>query len=148
MKSLVIIYICSSTLDTFPFGCLSLQVSPVFTAPECCLGSSYHGKVADIWAVGVTLYCMILGRCPFVGDSLKDTYDKLTTYNFCIHNPLNLPKELDSELKDLQQGLLCKADHPWVIRDRGPIPWTSCRCNSGSFQKENEMGSKSDTTDT
>ncbi|URE03249.1 hypothetical protein MUK42_20182 [Musa troglodytarum] len=91
---------------------------------------------------------MILGCCPFVGDSFKDTYDKI------VHNPLNLSKELDSELKDLQQGFLCKESVliqyyiPWVIRDCGPIPWTSCRCKSGSFQKENEMGSKYDTTDT
>ncbi|URE03247.1 hypothetical protein MUK42_20182 [Musa troglodytarum] len=72
---------------------------------------------------------MILGCCPFVGDSFKDTYDKVTTYNFC-------------------KSVLIQYYIPWVIRDCGPIPWTSCRCKSGSFQKENEMGSKYDTTDT
>ncbi|WOK93190.1 serine/threonine-protein kinase GRIK1-like [Canna indica] len=124
--------------------------TPVFTAPECCLGSSYHGKVADIWAVGVTLYCMMLGSCPFIGDSLSDTYDKI------LHNPLNFPRGVDPQLKDLLKGLLCKdpaqrmtldaiANHPWVIRDFGPILRTTCRCKNDSFQKENHMGSKSDT---
>ncbi|KAJ9698153.1 hypothetical protein PVL29_007305 [Vitis rotundifolia] len=51
--------------------------TPVFTAPECCLGLTYHGKAADTWAVGVTLYCMVLGQYPFLGDSLQDTYDKV-----------------------------------------------------------------------
>lgn len=89
--------------------------TPVFTAPECCLGRcslslirprevedmcicyfidqcikalscfsftsyagiTYHGRAADTWAVGVTLYCMILGQYPFLGDTLQDTYDKV-----------------------------------------------------------------------
>ena len=51
--------------------------TPVFTAPECCLGITYSGRSADTWAVGVTLYCMILGQYPFLGDTLQDTYDKV-----------------------------------------------------------------------
>ncbi|XP_026665455.1 serine/threonine-protein kinase GRIK2-like isoform X2 [Phoenix dactylifera] len=53
--------------------------TPVFTAPECCLGLTHHGKAADTWAVGVTLYCMVLGQYPFLGDTLQDTYDKVWT---------------------------------------------------------------------
>lgn len=40
-------------------------------------GLTYHGKAADTWAVGVTLYCMILGQYPFLGETLQDTYDKV-----------------------------------------------------------------------
>uniref|UniRef100_A0A2N9HWM0 non-specific serine/threonine protein kinase n=1 Tax=Fagus sylvatica TaxID=28930 RepID=A0A2N9HWM0_FAGSY len=50
--------------------------TPVFTAPECCLGLTYRGKAADTWAVGVTLYCMILGQYPFLGETLQDTYTR------------------------------------------------------------------------
>ncbi|TVU41873.1 hypothetical protein EJB05_15430 [Eragrostis curvula] len=50
--------------------------TPVFTAPECCQGSAYHGRASDTWAVGVTLYCMISGHYPFLGDTLQETYDK------------------------------------------------------------------------
>lgn len=41
------------------------------------LGLTYHGKAADTWAVGVTLYCMVLGKYPFLGETLQDTYDKV-----------------------------------------------------------------------
>ncbi|TVU41848.1 hypothetical protein EJB05_15403 [Eragrostis curvula] len=51
--------------------------TPVFTAPECCQGSAYHGRASDTWAVGVTLYCMISGHYPFLGDTLQETYDKI-----------------------------------------------------------------------
>lgn len=50
----------------------------------CYLGLTYNGKASDTWAVGVTLYCMILGEYPFLGDTLQDTYDRvrntLTSY--------------------------------------------------------------------
>lgn len=40
-------------------------------------GSVYNGKAADTWAVGVTLYCMVLGKYPFLGETLQDTYEKV-----------------------------------------------------------------------
>ncbi|KAG0465727.1 hypothetical protein HPP92_019891 [Vanilla planifolia] len=111
--------------------------TPVFTAPECCIGLTYHGKTADVWAVGVTLYCMVLGYCPFIGDSIQDTYDKI------VHGPLIIPENVDPDLKELLCGLLCKdpsqritlesaAMHPWVVREAGPIPHLSCKCKSGN----------------
>ncbi|KAJ6739566.1 MAP/MICROTUBULE AFFINITY-REGULATING KINASE [Salix koriyanagi] len=117
--------------------------TPVFTAPECCLGVIYHGKAADTWAVGVTLYCMILGQYPFLGETLHDTYDKI------VNNPLVLPDEMNAELKDLLEGLLCKdpalritldavTNHTWVIGDDGPIPEYLCWCKRSSMQKGRE----------
>ncbi|XP_028808051.1 serine/threonine-protein kinase GRIK2 isoform X1 [Neltuma alba] len=107
--------------------------TPVFTAPECCLGLTYNGKAADTWAVGVTLYCMILGEYPFLGDTLQDTYDKI------VNNPLVLPDDLNPQIRNLLEGLLCKdpnhrmtlddvAQHSWVIGDDGPIPEYLCWC--------------------
>ncbi|EPS59917.1 hypothetical protein M569_14888, partial [Genlisea aurea] len=107
--------------------------TPVFTAPECCLGITYHGRTADTWAVGVTLYCFVLGKYPFLGETLQDTYDKI------VNNVVWLPVEMNPLLKDLLEGLLCKdprrrltlddvAKHPWVVGDDGPIPEYVCWC--------------------
>jgi serine/threonine protein kinase len=41
------------------------------------IGVTYHGKAADIWALGCTLYCMVLGRYPFKGETLQSTYEKV-----------------------------------------------------------------------
>ncbi|KAL0369674.1 UNVERIFIED_CONTAM: Serine/threonine-protein kinase GRIK2 [Sesamum angustifolium] len=106
--------------------------TPVFTAPECCLGVTYHGKAADTWALGVTLYCFV-GKYPFLGETLQDTYDKIA------NNPLLLPDEMNPLLKDLLEGLLCKdprqrmtlesvARHAWVVGEEGPIPQYLCWC--------------------
>lgn len=123
--------------------------TPVFTAPECCLGSSYHGKAADTWAVGVTLYCMVLGRYPFLGDTLQDTYDKI------VNNTLYIPDGMNPLLKDLIEGLLCKdperrmtleavSVHAWVIGEEGPIPRYLCWCKRNRSKEEVSNGSAVD----
>lgn len=115
--------------------------TPVFTAPECCLGLTYHGKSADTWAVGVTFYYMVLGQYPFLGDSLHDTYDKI------VNNPISLPDSLNSNLKYLIEGLLSKdpnqrltlqavAEHPWVVGQTGPIPIYLCWCKRIRLEPE------------
>uniref|UniRef100_A0A0D9Y1X5 Protein kinase domain-containing protein n=1 Tax=Leersia perrieri TaxID=77586 RepID=A0A0D9Y1X5_9ORYZ len=122
--------------------------TPVFTAPECCQGLTYHGRAADTWAVGVTLYCMIFGQYPFLGDTLQETYDKI------VNDTVEIPDGMNPQLVDLLERLLCKeviyaswdgciaeprdritlqgaAQHPWVVGDEGPIPEYWCRCGFG-----------------
>ncbi|KAD5803473.1 hypothetical protein E3N88_14833 [Mikania micrantha] len=124
--------------------------TPVFTAPECCLGKSYHGKTADTWAAGVTLYCMIFGQYPFLGDTLQDTYDKI------VNNIVFLPEDMNPLLRNLIVGLLCKdpmqrmtleavALDPWVMGDDGPIPEYLCWCKRNKLQREESAQSKIDT---
>ncbi|KAL5565654.1 hypothetical protein UlMin_028818 [Ulmus minor] len=123
--------------------------TPVFTAPECCLGVTYGGRAADTWAVGVTLYCMVLGQYPFLGDSLQDTYDKI------VNNPLIIPDNMNPELRNLVEGLLCKdpqkrmklsdvAEHSWVIGDNGPIPQHLCWCKRKSLLLLEESNASKD----
>ncbi|KAG5124621.1 hypothetical protein AAZX31_11G174800 [Glycine max] len=123
--------------------------TPVFTAPECILGVKYGGKAADTWAVGVTLYCMILGEYPFLGDTLQDTYDKI------VNNPLVLPNDMNPPLKNLIEGLLSKdprlrmslsdvAEDSWVIGDDGPIPDYLCWCKMKSLGIEDNDESNTD----
>ncbi|XP_020215315.1 serine/threonine-protein kinase GRIK1 [Cajanus cajan] len=115
--------------------------TPVFTAPECIIGLTYGGKAADTWAVGVTLYCMILGEYPFLGDTLQDTYDRI------VNNPLVLPSDMNPQLKSLIEGLLSKdprqrmtlddvAEDIWVIGDHGPISEYLCWCKRKSLGME------------
>lgn len=115
--------------------------TPVFTAPECCLGSTYRGRAADTWAVGVTLYCMVLGQYPFLGETLQDTYDKI------VNNPLILPDDINPQLKNLLEALLHKdpkqriklrgvAEHPWVISEEGPVPEFLCQCKRNKSLRE------------
>ncbi|XP_057834069.1 serine/threonine-protein kinase GRIK2 isoform X2 [Cryptomeria japonica] len=100
--------------------------TPVFTAPECSQGFLYHGKVADIWALGITLYCMVLGQFPFIGETLRETFHKI------VNHPMVVPDNFNTDLADLLNGLLCKDPmrrisldeamrHPWVVKGYGHL---------------------------
>ncbi|KAL8172498.1 hypothetical protein V2J09_024302 [Rumex salicifolius] len=120
--------------------------TPVITAPECCLGLTYRGKAADTWAVGITLYCMVMGKFPFIGETLQDTYDMI------VNDPLHLSNNINPQLRDLLEGLLCKdpkqrltleavAKHPWVIGEEGPLPEFFCWCKQSGSEKSELTGS-------
>jgi serine/threonine protein kinase len=53
--------------------------SPAFMAPELCVArhGEVSGKATDIWSMGITLYCMIFGKTPFVSSSLLELYDMI-----------------------------------------------------------------------
>ncbi|KAF9930858.1 hypothetical protein FBU30_011147 [Linnemannia zychae] len=92
-------------------------------------------KAIDIWALGVTLYCFVYGRCPFIADT------EFELFNIIPRKPLSFPdnvpgrETIDDGLKDLLSRLLEKdvhkritlkevKEHPWVIEDiADPLRW-------------------------
>jgi len=108
--------------------------SPAFLAPELC-GSDTHpyGKPVDVWAAGVTLYCFIFRRPPFMvaSGNILDIYEKIRT------SSLTFPHEISPELQDLLCKLLDKNSltrislpevkyHPWVtLHGTDPMPSTN-----------------------
>ncbi|KAF9197647.1 hypothetical protein BGZ49_001822 [Haplosporangium sp. Z 27] len=85
-------------------------------------------KAIDIWALGVTLYCFVYGRCPFIAETEFELFNII---------PRKQPSFLDSvpgrgyvspSLKNLLSRLLEKdvskritlkevKEHPWVTED-------------------------------
>ena len=96
--------------------------SPAFYAPEMC--SSSHGdlqaKAVDVWAMGVTLFCMVVGNLPFqASSSILELYHDIQT------KEPDYPQTLDPSLTDLLRKMLDKDPikritieqirlHPWV----------------------------------
>jgi len=48
--------------------------SNFYFSPEACRGSKYKGRANDLWAAGVTLFCMVSGKFPFTGSTYPDLY--------------------------------------------------------------------------
>ena len=49
----------------------------------------YRGRAADIWALGCTLYCMVMGRYPFVGDTFPSVFEKVNLMYPCVDIYIN-----------------------------------------------------------
>ncbi|GAA5811343.1 hypothetical protein MFLAVUS_004776 [Mucor flavus] len=113
--------------------------TPAFFAPELCSSVENNNvddkritKAIDVWALGVTLYCLIFGQCPFTASTEFELFDIIPT------QPLVFPsttENIPTELIDLLNKLLEKdpnqritldqvKHHPWVIQDLAdPAAW-------------------------
>ncbi|XP_021094021.1 calcium/calmodulin-dependent protein kinase kinase 1 isoform X2 [Heterocephalus glaber] len=113
--------------------------TPAFMAPEAISdsGQSFSGKALDVWATGVTLYCFVYGKCPFIDDYILALHRKIK--NEAVVFPEE--PEVSEELKDLILKMLDKDPetrigvsdiklHPWVTRNgEEPLPSEEEHCS-------------------
>ncbi|KAG6615465.1 serine/threonine protein kinase [Phytophthora cinnamomi] len=99
-----------------------------FLAPECTTGDEYDPYQVDVWALGVTMFALLLGTLPF-GTSVASLSDVMTSIR---EDPLILPPDLDPECAELLSKLMEKnphlritipqlKTHPWVSRSGGEV---------------------------
>ncbi|KAK8246620.1 kinase-like domain-containing protein [Phyllosticta capitalensis] len=97
--------------------------SPAFMPPELCVPKhgDVSGKAADIWSMGVTLYCLRYGRIPFEKPGMIDLYDSIR------NDEVELGPDCDDDFADLMGKILDKnpetrivmdelREHQWVTR--------------------------------
>ncbi|KAK3357664.1 kinase-like domain-containing protein [Lasiosphaeria hispida] len=97
--------------------------SPAFLPPELCVArhGDVSGKAADVWSMGVSLYCLRYGRIPFERDGVLDMYDAIKT-----ETP-KFPPDENEQFVDVMSRLMEKdpeqritmaklRGHPWVTR--------------------------------
>jgi calcium/calmodulin-dependent protein kinase kinase 2 len=78
--------------------------SPAFMPPELCVAKHGHvsGRAADIWSMGITLYCLRYGRIPFHRDGIFELYE-------AIRNDIpDLGPDENTDFGDLMRRLLEK----------------------------------------
>lgn len=54
--------------------------SPAFLPPELCTKhNEVSGTAADIWSMGITLYCLKYGKIPFNKEAILEIYEAIKT---------------------------------------------------------------------
>ena len=78
--------------------------SPAFLPPELCVSrhGGISGKAADIWSMGVTLYCLYFGKVPFEKLGVLDLYESIK------NDPLRINTHCEDDFRDLIYKLLEK----------------------------------------
>ncbi|OBS18180.1 hypothetical protein FPOA_09907 [Fusarium poae] len=96
--------------------------SPAFLPPELCgKHGDVSGTAADIWSMGVSLYCLKYGRIPFNRDGVLDMYDAIRS------DEPSLPEDENPDFVNLIHAILNKdpeqritmdklREHPWVTK--------------------------------
>ena len=78
--------------------------SPAFLPPELCVTNhgDISGKAADIWSMGVSLYCLRFGRIPFEQSGVLELYDAIKS-----EEP-DIDPKAEPEFADLMKRILEK----------------------------------------
>ncbi|KAJ3526705.1 hypothetical protein NM208_g11060 [Fusarium decemcellulare] len=119
--------------------------SPAFLPPELCgKHADVSGTAADIWSMGVSLYCLKYGRIPFNRDGVLDMYDAIKS------DEPQLPPDENPGFVDLMHKILDKdpekritmeqlREHPWVTH-QGTDPLLSAEENCANMiEPPNEL---------
>ena len=56
--------------------------TPNYIAPEVLEQKNGHSFEADVWSIGVIVYCMLIGKPPFESPNVKQTYSKIKSNNY------------------------------------------------------------------
>ncbi|KAK8725388.1 hypothetical protein OTU49_010836 [Cherax quadricarinatus] len=94
---------------------------PAYVAPEILTSSSYSGRAADMWGLGVMLYTMLVGRYPFHDSDTSSLFAKIRCGEFKV------PEWVSSRARHLITALLQRdparrlavqdvLSHPWLTR--------------------------------
>ena len=112
----------SQVLDTDDDMITKSAGTPAFMAPECCRAGAFHGKLADLWACGCTLYFFVNGKCPFINNNVFELYEDIQ------NNEIEFDASLPADILDLLKKLLDKDPEkrlPMTIEKIKQHPWMS-----------------------
>nr|POE56567.1 calcium/calmodulin-dependent protein kinase kinase 1 [Quercus suber] len=88
--------------------------SPAFMPPELCVvkHGQISGRAADIWSMGVTLYCLRYGHIPFEKHGMLELYESIR------NDPLPLDEEKAEDFADLMRAMLEKDPDKRITMDK------------------------------
>ncbi|KAJ3163498.1 hypothetical protein HDU86_000078 [Geranomyces michiganensis] len=90
-----------------------------YASPEILEGRRYKGKPSDIWALGVLLYTMLFGECPFKNSDEACGGDYKRPRVSVSAECLALVNWMLEKAPDARPSALQVLEHPWIGNVRG-----------------------------
>ncbi|KAM4627727.1 calcium/calmodulin-dependent protein kinase kinase 1b [Polymixia lowei] len=129
----------------------STEGTPAFMAPEMMAEceQSFTGKALDVWAMGITLYCFVFGKCPFYDEYIVALHNKIK------YEAVEFPETpaVSEDVKELIQLMLDKNPetritipevkvHRWVTQGGSdPLPLEEDHCTVVEVTEEEVQNS-------
>lgn len=80
--------------------CKTMCGTPAYCAPEVLGNEIYYGAAADIWSLGVVLYCLLVGKLPF------EEVNTAALYTKAMKRCYNEPRHVSTAVKQLLRRML------------------------------------------
>lgn len=134
--------------------------TPNYIAPEILEGkNSGHSYEVDIWAIGVILYTMLIGKPPFETEDVKETYKRIKNIDFSYPSNIYISEDAKDIINKLlklnpserlkieeikQHPFMTKMNPPKLLPDSSGInPLSSTfmmnYCIESNFQKNEDL---------
>jgi len=108
--------------------------TPAFMSPELCSGVAYDGQLADVYAVGATVYMLRCGHPPFMANKLIQLYHKIQKEVVTFHIAVDPP------LKKLIIGMMEKVpEQRFSLRRVMTDPWFAKKPDGSGIAPAEEM---------
>ena len=79
----------------------SMSGTPNYIAPEILLSKEGHSYEVDIWAIGVIMYTMLVGKPPFQSKNSKATCNKIKKNQYSFPENIYLSRESKNLISSL-----------------------------------------------
>lgn len=94
--------------------------TPAFFAPELCYTDSYDDdqpgvqpkitEQIDVWSLGITLFCVVFARIPFIGEDEWHMFRKIATEE--VYIPRRRLRPVDPATKPNEKSLYTRVNRP------------------------------------
>jgi len=124
-------------------GCSNYVGSPEYVAPEIIRRIPYSGYKADVYSLGMVLYCLVFGQFPFVPEQRfelitnKQEHPKLDWPDEDLRFPIFVSKTVKDLLSSMLEvdpdqriSMQQVADHPWLSEEKTRVTHSSEETNA------------------
>jgi MAP/microtubule affinity-regulating kinase len=73
--------------------------TPHYMDPDICQKRDYNAQASDVWALGVLLFIILVGKLPFFAEFEADLYRKIKRAKY------ELPKTISADCRDLMSQI-------------------------------------------